>query len=66
MHLIDPSIRPRFKSKTLEELTSCFRYALKGNPHADEQEKAFKLIHGGWDGNSSEKVLNVIEKLIAR
>ncbi len=66
LHLVDPSIRPGFRAKTPEELISSLEKALKENPHADEQEKAFKLLHGGWDGNSSEKVLKVIERLLGR
>ena len=62
--LVDPSIRPGFKARTPEELASSLKDALKGNPYAEEQEKAFKLLHGGWDGNSSEKVLKVIERVI--
>ena len=66
MHLVDPSIRPGFKAGTPEELISYLEAALKGNPHAEEQEKAFKLLHGGWDGNSSAKVLQEIERLLER
>ena len=64
-----PEVPPEFRAGEITHNTEEFYDALelvlkKGNRFEEEQEKLLKIIHGTVDGKSSERVVEVIEKLL--
>jgi len=65
----NPEIPPEFRAGEITHNTKEFYGALKtvlekGDRFEEEQEKLLKIIHGDVDGKASERVVDVIEKLM--
>lgn len=64
---IPPDFRAGEIVQNNEEFFKAMNTVLKeGNRYKDDQEKFLKIIHGNIDGNSSKRVVELIEKLIKK
>ncbi len=63
-----PEVPPEYRAGEIvrnnEEFYEALKLVLKeGNRHKDKQEELLRIIHGNVDGKSTERVIEVIEKL---